>query len=250
VRKEGGEQAVTELLERAGSTRTPEFLDDVSNWISYAEAMSLFDAAEDLVGDMQVARHTGEQTLAQHAGTPVATLLRSLGSPEAVLDKIAVTAARFSTVAEMDAVDKVEELVEDARGKGATVVVGGNALDGRGYFYEPTVLGDVSPDARVLSEEIFGPVAPVTSFESEEDAIKAANNTEFGLVAYVFTSNFKRAIRVIEGLETGMVGLNQGMVSNAAAPFGGQKASGIGREGGFEGIEEYLETKYVAINMD
>jgi len=149
-----------------------------------------------------------------------------------------------------DAVDKVEELVEDARGKGATVVVGGNALDGRGYFYEPTVLGDVSPDARVLSEEIFGPVAPVTSFESEEDAIKAANNTEFGLVAYVFTSNFKRAIRVIEGLETGMVGLNQGMVSNAAAPFGGQKASGIGREGGFEGIEEYLETKYVAINMD
>jgi succinate-semialdehyde dehydrogenase/glutarate-semialdehyde dehydrogenase len=149
-----------------------------------------------------------------------------------------------------DAVDKVEELVEDARGKGATVVVGGSALDGRGYFYEPTVLGDVSPDARVLSEEIFGPVAPITSFESEEDAIKAANNTEYGLVAYVFTSNFKRAIRVIEGLDTGMVGLNQGMVSNAAAPFGGVKASGIGREGGFEGIEEYLETKYVAVNMD
>jgi len=149
-----------------------------------------------------------------------------------------------------DAVDKVEELVEDARGKGATVVVGGNAPDGRGYFYEPTVLGDVPPSARLLSEEIFGPVAPVTSFESEEDAIKAANNTEYGLVAYVFTSNFKRAIRVIEGLDTGMVGLNQGMVSNAAAPFGGVKASGVGREGGFEGIEEYLETKYVAVNMD
>jgi succinate-semialdehyde dehydrogenase/glutarate-semialdehyde dehydrogenase len=149
-----------------------------------------------------------------------------------------------------DAVDKVDELVEDARAKGATVVVGGSALDGRGYFYEPTVLGDVPPSARVLSEEIFGPVAPVTSFESEEDAIKAANNTEYGLVAYVFTSNFKRALRVIEGLDTGMVGLNQGMVSNAAAPFGGVKASGIGREGGFEGIEEYLETKYVAVNMD
>jgi len=149
-----------------------------------------------------------------------------------------------------DAVDKVSELVEDARSKGATVVVGGHELDGRGYLYEPTVLGDVSPDARVLSEEIFGPVAPVTSFESEEDAIKAANNTEYGLVAYVFTSNFKRAIRVIEGLDTGMVGLNQGMVSNAAAPFGGVKASGVGREGGFEGIEEYLETKYVAVNMD
>jgi succinate-semialdehyde dehydrogenase / glutarate-semialdehyde dehydrogenase len=148
-----------------------------------------------------------------------------------------------------DAVDKVSELVEDARQKGATVVVGGRELDGRGYFYKPTVLGDVSPDARVLSEEIFGPVAPVTSFESEEDAIHAANNTEYGLVAYVFTSNFKRAIRVIEGLDTGMVGLNQGMVSNAAAPFGGVKASGVGREGGFEGIEEYLETKYVAVNM-
>jgi succinate-semialdehyde dehydrogenase/glutarate-semialdehyde dehydrogenase len=149
-----------------------------------------------------------------------------------------------------DAVEKVEELVEDARSKGATVVVGGHEVDGAGYFYQPTVLGDVSPDARVLSEEIFGPVAPVTSFESEEDAIKAANNTEYGLVAYVFTSNFKRAIRVIEGLETGMVGLNQGMVSNAAAPFGGVKWSGVGREGGFEGIEEYLETKYVAVNMD
>jgi len=148
-----------------------------------------------------------------------------------------------------DAVDKVSELVEDARSKGANVVVGGEELDGRGYFYKPTVLGDVSPDARVLSEEIFGPVAPVTSFESEEDAIHAANNTEYGLVAYVFTSNFKRAIRVIEGLDTGMVGLNQGMVSNAAAPFGGVKASGVGREGGFEGIEEYLETKYVAVNM-
>jgi succinate-semialdehyde dehydrogenase / glutarate-semialdehyde dehydrogenase len=149
-----------------------------------------------------------------------------------------------------DAVDKVEELVGDAREKGAKVVVGGQAVDGRGYFYEPTVLGDVPPSARLLEEEIFGPVAPVTSFDSEEAAIKAANNTQFGLVAYVFTSNFKRAIRVIEGLETGMVGLNQGMVSNAAAPFGGWKWSGIGREGGFEGIEEYLETKYVAVNMD
>ena len=149
-----------------------------------------------------------------------------------------------------DAVDKVEELVEDARSKGASVVVGGAAPGGAGYFYEPTVLGDVPPEARLLKEEIFGPVAPVTSFESEADAVEAANNTEYGLVAYVFTSNFKRAIRVIEGLETGMVGLNQGMVSNAAAPFGGVKQSGVGREGGFEGIEEYLETKYIAINMD
>jgi succinate-semialdehyde dehydrogenase / glutarate-semialdehyde dehydrogenase len=149
-----------------------------------------------------------------------------------------------------DAIDKIEELVGDAKAKGAKVVVGGNALEGRGYFYEPTVLTDVSADARVLEEEIFGPVAPITTFDSDEEAVSAANNTQFGLVAYVFTSDFKRAIRVIEGLETGMVGLNQGMVSNAAAPFGGTKWSGVGREGGVEGIEEYLETKYVAVNMD
>jgi succinate-semialdehyde dehydrogenase / glutarate-semialdehyde dehydrogenase len=144
---------------------------------------------------------------------------------------------------------KVAELVDDAVGKGATAVVGGSALDGAGYFYEPTVLADVTPEARVLKEEIFGPVAPVASFGSEEEAIAAANDTEYGLVAYVFTRDIKRALRVCEGLETGMIGLNQGMVSNAGAPFGGVKQSGIGREGGNEGIDEYLETKYVAVNL-
>jgi succinate-semialdehyde dehydrogenase / glutarate-semialdehyde dehydrogenase len=144
---------------------------------------------------------------------------------------------------------KVDELVRDALDKGAAAVVGGEAVDGAGYFYKPTVLGDVSDDARVLKEEIFGPVAPVTSFESEEEAIARANDTEYGLVAYVYTRDIKRAIRVIEGLETGMVGLNQGMVSNAGAPFGGVKQSGIGREGGNEGIEEFLETKYIAVNL-
>jgi succinate-semialdehyde dehydrogenase/glutarate-semialdehyde dehydrogenase len=145
--------------------------------------------------------------------------------------------------------EKVSELVQDALDKGATCVVGGEIPDGRGYFYPPTVLGGVTDDARVLHEEIFGPVAPVTTFESEEDAIARANDTEYGLVAYVFTRDIKRAIRVCEGLETGMVGLNQGMVSNAGAPFGGVKQSGIGREGGTEGIEEFLETKYVAVNL-
>jgi succinate-semialdehyde dehydrogenase/glutarate-semialdehyde dehydrogenase len=144
---------------------------------------------------------------------------------------------------------KVAELVEDAVGKGAQALVGGTKTDGAGYFYEPTVLGAVPPEARVLKEEIFGPVAPVASFESTEDAIAAANDTEYGLVAYVFTRDLKRALTVCEGLETGMVGLNQGMVSNAGAPFGGVKQSGIGREGGNEGIEEYLETKYVAVNL-
>ncbi len=145
--------------------------------------------------------------------------------------------------------EKVAELVQDALDKGATRVVGGEIPDGRGYFYPPTVLGSVPDDARVLREEIFGPVAPVTSFESEEDAIARANDTEYGLVAYLFTRDIKRALRVCEGLETGMVGLNQGMVSNAGAPFGGVKQSGIGREGGEEGLEEFLETKYVAVNM-
>jgi succinate-semialdehyde dehydrogenase / glutarate-semialdehyde dehydrogenase len=145
--------------------------------------------------------------------------------------------------------EKVAGLVEDALEKGASRVVGGEIPDGRGYFYPPTVLGGVSGDARLLREEIFGPVAPVTAFESEEDAIARANDTEYGLVAYVFTRDIKRAIRVCEGLETGMVGLNQGMVSNAGAPFGGVKQSGIGREGGKEGLEEFLETKYVAVNL-
>jgi succinate-semialdehyde dehydrogenase/glutarate-semialdehyde dehydrogenase len=145
--------------------------------------------------------------------------------------------------------DKVAELVEDATSKGANVVLGGTKRDGAGYFYDPTVLTDVSGDANLLREEIFGPVAPVIGFDDEDAAIAAANNTEYGLVAYVYTSNLKRAFRVCEKLETGMVGLNQGLVSNAAAPFGGVKASGIGREGGLEGIEEFLETKYIAMAM-
>jgi len=144
---------------------------------------------------------------------------------------------------------KVSELVEDAIGRGAKAIVGGRSRDGAGYFYEPTVLTDVPDDANLLHEEIFGPVAPIKGFSDEDEAIAAANDTEYGLVAYVYTNNLKRALRVVERLETGMVGLNQGMVSNAGAPFGGIKQSGFGREGGYEGIEEYLETKYVAVNL-
>src|SRR5215208_3357214 len=126
-----------------------------------------------------------------------------------------------------NAVDKVSELVGDALDKGAKAVVGARPGDGRGYFYQPTVLAEVPPDARVLKEEIFGPVAPVAAFDAEEAAVAAANDTEFGLVAYVYTSDLKRAFRVVEALETGMVGLNQGLVSNPAAPFGGVKQSGV-----------------------
>jgi len=144
---------------------------------------------------------------------------------------------------------KVAELVDDATGRGASTVVGGSRVDGSGYFYEPTVLSDIPDDAKLLKEEIFGPVAPVKGFSDEDEAVAAANDTEFGLVAYVYTNDLKRAFRVCERLETGMIGLNQGLVSNAGAPFGGWKQSGVGREGGNEGIAEYLETKYVAVNL-
>ncbi|HEY2142132.1 MAG TPA: NAD-dependent succinate-semialdehyde dehydrogenase [Solirubrobacteraceae bacterium] len=146
---------------------------------------------------------------------------------------------------------KVVELVTDAVDRGARVLLGAEdqpPVDG-GYFYAPTVLTDVPDDARLLAEEIFGPVAPIATFSSDEEAIRAANRTEFGLVAYVYTRDLARAFRVCEQIETGMVGLNQGVVSNAAAPFGGVKQSGFGREGGFEGISEYLETKYVAMSV-
>ncbi|WP_370620091.1 NAD-dependent succinate-semialdehyde dehydrogenase [Mumia sp. Pv 4-285] len=144
---------------------------------------------------------------------------------------------------------KVAELVADAVDSGATVLTGGEVPDGPGYFYPPTVLTGVTPDAQVFREEIFGPVAPVFTFSSDEEALELANDTEYGLVAYAFTQSLERAIRVYEGLDTGMVGINQGVVSNPAAPFGGVKASGFGREGGDEGIDEYLEVKYVGLAL-
>lgn len=141
----------------------------------------------------------------------------------------------------------VHALVSDAVANGAVAVTGGAPADGPGYFYQPTVLKNVSADARILKEEIFGPVAPIITFKSEDEAIKLANNTEYGLVAYVYTKDLNRGLRVSEKIETGMLGLNAGVISNAAAPFGGVKQSGLGREGGFEGIEEYLTTQYVGI---
>jgi succinate-semialdehyde dehydrogenase/glutarate-semialdehyde dehydrogenase len=144
---------------------------------------------------------------------------------------------------------KVAELVDDAASRGARIALGGHPIDGPGYFFEPTVIVDVPDDARLLREEIFGPVAPIATFSTEEQALAAANRTEYGLVAFLYTRDLGRAIRVSEGIESGMVGLNQGIVSNPAAPFGGVKQSGFGREGGFEGIEEYLEIKYVAVGV-
>jgi succinate-semialdehyde dehydrogenase/glutarate-semialdehyde dehydrogenase len=148
---------------------------------------------------------------------------------------------------EAKAREKVQHLVEDAVAGGAQILVGGGPLDGPGYFYRPTVLVDAPPDAELTRTEIFGPVAPITTFTDEQQVLAAANDSPFGLVSYVYTSDLRRALRVCERLEAGMVGLNQGLVSNPAAPFGGIKHSGLGREGGTVGIEEFLETKYVAV---
>lgn len=147
------------------------------------------------------------------------------------------------------ALHKVQTLLDDAVGRGARVLTGGTRLSGDGYFFAPTVLTGVPRAARMSGEEIFGPVAALTPFETEEEVVAAANDTEYGLVAYVFTNDLRRALRVAEALETGMVGLNQGIVSNPAAPFGGVKQSGLGREGGSVGIDEFLETKYVGIAL-
>lgn len=143
--------------------------------------------------------------------------------------------------------DSVHSLVQDAVDDGAQVLTGGSPVDGPGYFYPATVLTDVAAKSRILQEEIFGPVAPIVTFSTEDDAVRLANNTEYGLVAYVFTRDLNRGLRMGERLDTGMLGLNAGVISNAAAPFGGVKQSGLGREGGYEGIEEYLYTQYVGI---
>jgi len=147
-----------------------------------------------------------------------------------------------------DAVVKVDELVTAAVADGAAALTGGTRPDGQGWYYPPTVLSDVRPASAILREEIFGPVAPIVTFTDEAEAVRLANDTEFGLVAYLYTGDLARGLRVSEALEAGMVGLNRGLVSDPAAPFGGVKQSGIGREGGHEGMLDYLESKYIAVS--
>ena len=151
---------------------------------------------------------------------------------------------RIGPLINQAAVDKASALVDDAVSRGATVLTGGSALDGPGTFYAPTVITGVVPGSDILRDEIFGPVLAIATFTDEADAVRQANDTEYGLVSYVFTRDLARGQRMIDALETGMMGLNTGVVSNAAAPFGGLKQSGLGREGGSVGINEYLETKY------
>ncbi len=145
------------------------------------------------------------------------------------------------------AVEKVEELIADAKAKGGKIVAGGNRHKLGGSFFEPTVISDAKPEMRFMKEEIFGPVAPVFKFESEEEGIALANDTEYGLACYFYTGDLGRAFRVMEGLKYGMVGVNEGLITTPEAPFGGVKESGLGREGGHQGIEDYLDTKYVCI---
>jgi succinate-semialdehyde dehydrogenase/glutarate-semialdehyde dehydrogenase len=147
-----------------------------------------------------------------------------------------------------DTRDKVVRLVDDAVHKGAKILVGGKRPEGPGFFYPATVLDQVPDSAALLHEEIFGPVAPIQTFASEAEAVRRANGTEYGLVAYLYTGDLSRGMRVSEQLDFGMVGLNRGLVSEPAAPFGGMKQSGIGREGGHEGLMEFLETQYVSVN--
>ncbi|GAA4832945.1 NAD-dependent succinate-semialdehyde dehydrogenase [Saccharopolyspora rosea] len=180
--------------------------------------------------------------VAEEFSRRLAERMRALRVGRGVTDEIQV-----GPLIDADQLGKVDELVSDALGQGAEVVTGGSRRDGDGYFFEPTVLKNVPRAARMTREEIFGPVAAITPFTDEQAVIDQANDTEYGLVSYLYTRDLQRALRVSEALESGMVGLNQGMVSNPAAPFGGVKQSGLGREGGKVGIDEFLETKYVAV---
>jgi succinate-semialdehyde dehydrogenase / glutarate-semialdehyde dehydrogenase len=146
------------------------------------------------------------------------------------------------------AIDDIDRLVSDAINKGAEPLTGGKRMDQKGFYYPPTVLGAVNPDSQILREEIFGPVAPIVTFNDDDEAITAANNTEYGLISYLYTSDLKRGLQISEKLDAGMIGLNRGMVSDPAAPFGGVKQSGLGREGSHDGLHEYMEKKYISLN--
>ncbi|ALM85895.1 NAD-dependent succinate-semialdehyde dehydrogenase [Bordetella sp. N] len=165
-----------------------------------------------------------------------------------IVDDGVNTGTQCGPLVNRGAVNKVASLVDDAVAKGARVVTGGKAPERAGFFYLPTVLADVSPDAELLNEEIFGPVAPVVAFDTEAEAIRLANSTEYGLVAYVYTKDLARGMRVSEAIESGMIALNRGLVSDPAAPFGGVKQSGLGREGAHHGLLEFMEAKYISTN--
>ena len=182
------------------------------------------------------------ESVAEEFGNRLATRMAAL-----VLGRGVEPSTTIGPVINEKARENMQRLVDITVAEGGSVVTGGESGDGEGYFFKPTVLTNVKPDSTILREEIFGPIAPIVRFSTEAEAVHLANDTEFGLVSYAFTEDLKRGMRLVDSLDTGMTGLNTGLVSNAAAPFGGVKQSGMGREGGLEGINEYLETKYVLI---
>lgn len=186
-----------------------------------------------------------QETVADEFARRVAERVRSMKVGRGTDDGV-----QIGPLIDDDAIAKAEELVADAVARGASVAAGGSRLEGDGNFYEPTVVTGVVPGSEILHQEIFGPVLAITTFTDEDDAVRIANDTDFGLVSYVFTRDLARGHRMIDRLDTGMMGLNVGVLSNAAAPFGGVKQSGLGREGGFEGIHEFLDTKYTLMPVE
>jgi len=238
--KSGAEQVLKMSMELGGNAPFIVFEDaDLDEAVAGAMAAKMRNMGEACTAANRIYVH---ESILEEFGARLAAKMASLTVGRGTQDGVDV-----GPLIDEAAQQKVADLVADAVGRGATVLTGGGEHDGAGYFYAPTVLTGVPADARMAGEEIFGPVAPLTPFATEDEVVAAANDTPYGLVAYVYTNDLRRALRVGEAIETGMVGLNQGVVSNPAAPFGGVKESGLGREGGSVGIDEFLEVKYIGI---
>jgi succinate-semialdehyde dehydrogenase/glutarate-semialdehyde dehydrogenase len=238
--RDASEQVLRTSMELGGNAPFLVFEDaDVDKAVDGAMLAKLRNMGEACTAANRFIVH---ESVAEEFSTMLAERFGSLKVSRGVSD-----GANIGPLIDQKSRQAVHALVEDAKAKGAKVLLGGEVPDGPGYFYPPTVLASVPESCEILSNEIFGPVAPICTFKTEDEAVAMANNTEYGLVAYAFTKDLNRGLRLAERLETGMFGLNTGLVSNPAGPFGGVKQSGLGREGSLEGIEEYLETVYVGI---
>lgn len=238
--KLAADNVVRTSMELGGNAPLIVFEDaDIDRAVDGAMAAKLRNMGEACTAANRLIVH---ESVAEEFTQRLAARFDALSVGDGLIDGIQV-----GPVIDAKAQNNILSLVQDAVERGATIVAGGKPVEGPGYFVEPTLLGNVAPGSRVLTEEIFGPLAPIVSFSSEDEAIEMASDTEYGLAAYVFTNDLARGLRVAERLEFGMLGLNLGVISNASAPFGGMKQSGLGREGGAEGIEEYLATQYVGL---
>ena len=237
--KEAADHVVNSSMELGGNAPFVVFADaDLDAAVDGAMVAKMRDAGEACTA---ANRFYVEEPVAEEFARRLAERMSAL-----VVGPATDPATQVGPLVNEAAVDKVDELVRDAVGRGADVLTGAGRLDRAGYFYAPTVLNRVAAGSALLDEEIFGPVAPILTFTGEDEAVRLANRTEYGLVAYVYTGDLARGLRVSERIEAGMIGLNRGLVSDPAAPFGGVKQSGIGREGGHEGVLDYLESKYIA----